>query len=407
MNILYIDHYAGSLSLGMEFRPFYLAREWQRQGHRVLVVAGAYSHLRLKQPDKIGMQNIDGVEYLTLKTLKYKGSGLIRALSMFQFTLLVWLKSRYFAKRFCPDVVIASSTYPLDNYPAKRIARLASCRYVYEVHDLWPLSPMLIGGYSSRHPFIHVMQWAENYAYKHVDKVVSLLWNAESHMCEHGLGSGKFVCIPNGYSPEEWIESKTGDIPREHQKVFDVYKDRLIVGFAGGFVPSGALHVLIEAASLLSERTDIHFVLVGRGVEESKLKLLVEQRGLSNVSFMSSVPKSILPAVVARFDVAYMGGTHSVLHQFGTSYNKQIDYMLAGKPILQSIDEPNSLIERLQCGIRVDAENHRAIADAVLKILAMPVAEREMMGLQGKQHAEQFLQWNALAQRFLDAVFDS
>jgi hypothetical protein len=30
MNIVYIEHYAGTPALGMEFRPYYLAREWVR-----------------------------------------------------------------------------------------------------------------------------------------------------------------------------------------------------------------------------------------------------------------------------------------------------------------------------------------------------------------------------------------
>jgi hypothetical protein len=30
MNLLYLNHYAGTPALGMEFRPYYLAREWVR-----------------------------------------------------------------------------------------------------------------------------------------------------------------------------------------------------------------------------------------------------------------------------------------------------------------------------------------------------------------------------------------
>ena len=28
MNIILLDHYAGSPEMGMEFRPYYMAREW-------------------------------------------------------------------------------------------------------------------------------------------------------------------------------------------------------------------------------------------------------------------------------------------------------------------------------------------------------------------------------------------
>ena len=50
MNILLINHYAGTPALGMEYRPYYLAREWVSAGHRVQIVAAAYSHVRTHQP---------------------------------------------------------------------------------------------------------------------------------------------------------------------------------------------------------------------------------------------------------------------------------------------------------------------------------------------------------------------
>ena len=64
-----------------------------------------------------------------------------------------------------PDVVIASSTYPMDVYPAVRMAKKYQAKVVYEVHDLWPMSPMELGGMSKHHPFILATQRAENYAY--------------------------------------------------------------------------------------------------------------------------------------------------------------------------------------------------------------------------------------------------
>ena len=50
MNILYINHYAGSPEMGMEFRTYYLASEWVKMGHNVTIIAGDYSHLRRKNP---------------------------------------------------------------------------------------------------------------------------------------------------------------------------------------------------------------------------------------------------------------------------------------------------------------------------------------------------------------------
>ena len=78
MNILYIDHYAGSPRHGMEFRPYLLAREWVRAGHRVQIVAAAHSHVRAVQP-RPGDERIDGIDYRWLATPAYTGNGFGRA----------------------------------------------------------------------------------------------------------------------------------------------------------------------------------------------------------------------------------------------------------------------------------------------------------------------------------------
>ena len=47
MNLLLVNHYAGTPALGMEYRPYYLAREWVRAGHSVQVLSADYSHCLL------------------------------------------------------------------------------------------------------------------------------------------------------------------------------------------------------------------------------------------------------------------------------------------------------------------------------------------------------------------------
>lgn len=407
MKILLINHYAGSREYGMEYRPYYLAREWVKQGHHVTIVAANYSHLRLKNPqiaNDYAIEDIEGIRYIWFMTPEY-GGALARIKNMLAFMRKLYKYRKRLVADVRPNLVIASSTYPLDNYPAYKMAKMAGAKYSYEIHDIWPLSPMLIGGYSKWHPFIMVMQWAENYAYKHVDKVVSLLWNAESHCKEHGLASGKFVCIPNGYNPDEWSEGKfTLALPEKHQKAFDSLNDKTIVGFAGGFAASGSVVTLVEAATELKDRKDIHFVLVGKGPEKESYEKIIRDNTLQNVTILPAVPKSLIPAINSRFDIAFLGGLHSILHQFGTSYNKMTDYMLSGKPIVQSVDESGSVVERVGCGIRVEAENVKAVADAIVKLAGMTAEERTAMGRKGKEYVEKNLTWNKLAVDFLRSM---
>ena len=127
--------------------------------------------------------------------------------------------------------------------------------------------------------------------------MVSLLWNAEEHMREHGLAEGKFVSVPNGYDPEDWTEEKRNlPLPDEHQKAFKTLEGKVVVGFSGGFAASGALMTLIETAALLKNDERIHFVLVGKGPEEESLRNEVKTMGLNNVTFLPAVSKNLINA---------------------------------------------------------------------------------------------------------------
>ena len=388
----------------MEYRPYYLAREWVKQGHHVTIVGASFSHLRLKNPvvkDDYTFEDIDGINYIWLKTPAYGGS-IDRIRNMLVFIRKLYKYSKRLVKDVKPDLVIASSTYPLDNYPAYKIAKMAGAKYTYEIHDIWPLSPMLIGGYSKYHPFIMVMQRAEDFAYRHADTVVSLLWNAEDHCRERGLATGKFVCVPNGYFPAEWTDDKiTLPLPLEHQGVFDSLKRKIIVGFAGGFAASGSVITLVLSAAELKDRDDIHFVLVGKGPEKESYEKVIRENGLKNITILPAVPKNLIPAINSHFDIAHLGGLHSELHRYGTSYNKMTDYMLSGKPIVQSVDEPGSVVERVGCGIRVEAENAQAVAEAISRLAAMTKYEREEMGMKGREYVINNLAWFKLAEDFL------
>ena len=407
MNILYIFHYAGSPEYGMSFRPYYMAREWVKQGHNVTIIASSFSHLRQQNPNvKTDFQEekIDGIKYVWLKGNEYGGS-IARIRNIASYVLKLQRNSKRIAKEYKPDLVIASSTYPLDNVPAHKIAKIAGAKHCYEAHDIWPLSPMVIGGYSKFHPFILVMQWAENFACKKADKVISLLWNSEEHYRECGLAPGNFACVPNGFSASEWDPVATScRLPEEHERLFASLKGKVIVGFAGGFAASGSLSTLIEAANLLKENDRIAFVLVGKGPEKANYDRLIKQYNLSNIHILPAVPKILVPAITARFDIAYIGGVHSVLHKYGTSANKLTDYMLAGKPIIQAIDEPGSVVERVGCGIQVEAENPELVARAILDLVSKTTEERELMGIRGKEFTINNLEWGILARRFIEIM---
>ena len=404
MNILLINHYAGSTRYGMEFRPFYLAREWVRAGHCVQIVAASFSHIRAIQPelnDFVLDEQIEGIDYRWYATPSYQGNGAGRVKNMLTFMRALWRDGPRLARVFKPDVVIASSTYPMDIWPARRIAKLANAKLVYEVHDLWPLSPMELGRMSKWHPFIMWVQMAEDYAYRHANKVVSILPKAKEYMCSRGMAPEKFVYVPNGVDEEEWAQS--ADLPKEVKESLDALRAKglPLVGYAGTHGLSNALDVFLDAASRLKGKAEV--VMVGTGPDREALLARVASEGLTNVTMLPAIPKQSIPRFLDDVDIAYIGWHPNPLYRFGISPNKLMDYMMAGKPVVHSVSAGNDPVTEAGCGITVPPGDVVAVVDAVLTLAAMSQSARNCMGLAGKTAILQNQTYKVLAKRFLNS----
>lgn len=406
MNILLINQYAGSPKYGMEFRHYYLACEWLKAGHKVRILAGTYSHIRAIQPDffpeSSSKEEINGVDYFWFKTPKYKGNGLGRIVSIISFIWKLWFSSKEIASDFSPDVVIASSTYPMDIWPAHRISKKTGAKLVYEVHDLWPLSPMELGNMSRWHPFIMLVQFAEDYAYRHANKIISMLPKAKSYMQSRGMDADKFFYVPNGVDELEW--SDPIQLPSEVLYKLDEMKDvgLPIVAYTGSHGLSNALDVLLDAAHKLKGIAQV--LLVGTGHERERLLLRVRQESLTNVVMLPSIPKKSIPILLSRVDIAYIGWNKNPLYRFGISPNKLMDYMMAGKPIIHSVNAGNDPVAEAGCGITVPPLDDSAVVSAILKLLQLSKEDINLMGEAGRIFILKNQTYSVLARKFLDSL---
>ena len=403
MKILLINHYAGSLEMGMEYRPYYMGREWAKSGHDVTIICASFAHVRKEQPIvKKDFQEEEnaGIKYVYLKTPKYEGNGIGRILNMFVFVFKLIFNASKISRKYKPDIVIASSTYPMDNYPARRIAKRSNAKYVYEVHDLWPLSPMELGGLSKNHPFIRIVQAAENFAYKNVDLLISMLPKTLPYMMEHGLDAKKWHYIPNGVVVDEWDEN-INPSTTPFQKIDDLKKQGYkLIAYTGSMGIANALDNLISAADLLKAEK-YHFIIVGGGPEKERLKKKVVGNKLTNVSILDPVPKTSLPFLLDFFDILYIGLQRQPLFRFGISPNKMLDYMMAGKPVIQAIDAGNDMVAEAGCGISIEPENPEELAKAIKTIFAFTEDERKRLGENGKAFVMKNHDYKKLAKAML------
>lgn len=405
MNIIYINHYAGSTKMGMAFRPYYLAREWQKMGHKVLVVASDYAHGRIHNPKNVSdfeVTDHEGVPYLWIHTRKYHGNGVKRALSVFQFCGKLWLKAGKIAREFKPDVVISASTYQLDFYPASRIAKKAKAMKVHEAHDMWPLTP-IDRGMSKNNPFIWAVQMAENAFCKKADRVYSLLNGSKPYFVEHGMDPDKYRLAPNGIVVEDWANPLP--LPELHQKTIDKIRSegKKIISFYGSVNDDQCLEILLEAVGRCADK-GLCVLYVGEG--RFKQELIERSKSLPEgcAYFLPAISKLAIPSLVASIDASFNGLRRSPLYVHGVSLNKTYDGMMGGKPIIYAVEAPGNLIEQFDCGITVEPENVNALTEALLKFLSLSDEECERMGKNGQRAVVENFSYSVIAKRFLEGL---
>lgn len=391
----------------MEYRPYYLAREWVRAGHVVTIVAASESHVRSHRPDVDGAvseEYIDGIRYVWLKTPPYHGNSVRRVFNMFAFVLRLFCHGGNIVGDSKLDLVIASSTYPLDIFPAAHLAKKGAAKLVFEVHDLWPLSPIELGGISPRHPFIVLLQWAEDFAYRTAGKVVSMLPKAATYMVSRGMSPEKFAHIPNGVDLSEW-DGQQQPLPSQISEVIrrERAKAHFLVGYAGSHGIANALHNLVQAASRLRDQP-VSFLLVGQGPEKVALQRQANELGLENMIFLPSIQKAVVPHFLREMDVLYIGWHHNSLYRFGISPNKLMDYMMSGKPVIHAVEAGNDPVADAGCGSSIPPESPIALADAISNLMRADPAELEAMGVSGRHYVEQHHDYRVLAQQFLEVV---
>jgi glycosyltransferase involved in cell wall biosynthesis len=194
-------------------------------------------------------------------------------------------------------------------------------------------------------------------------------------------------------------------LPAEHLKSLGSLRahGKFLLGYAGSHGVSNALMSFVEAASLLRGQP-VAFVFVGKGPEKQALQRRTESQQLSNVVFLPSAPKTCMPALLAQLDACFLGWPKRAFYRYGMSPNKLLDYMQAGKPVLQAAEAGNDIVAESRCGFSVPAEDSQAIADAVLRLVGLSTGERMAMGENGKRYVETHHDYRVLARKYLEIV---
>lgn len=388
-----INMFAGSPQSGWGERHYYLAQKWRAHGYAVTIVSSTYNHMFqhfAKDENTFNFEEVNGIRFCWVKTPSYKATSILRFWAMLVFAFKAFFVP--VARAGKPHSIIVSSMpiFPtVTGWLLKK--RYKASKFIFEIRDLWPLTPMYLLGYSKWHPVIIFIRFFETLGYKKSDYIVSLLPNAYKHIDKISKEPKKFRYIPNG-SDEQTILTEPLESPVQEL----IPQNKFMIAYTGTLSFANAMEFLMEATHIIKEES-IHFLIVGDGYKVSELK---EKSNKKNTTFISKIPKSQVQTLLQHASVCYVGRYASPLYKYGVSYNKYFDYMLAKKPVLESSELIKDNVELSGCGIIVPPENAQAIADGIMQLYAMSAKEREAMGMKGYEYVKKYHSFEYLSRQY-------
>lgn len=400
-----LNHYAQEPGGTGGTRHFHLADHLQTQDWQATIIAASVDFnsgsQRLATHEALRYEKIANVPFLWLRTPEYKGNGGGRMLNMLAYTWQAILKRTTRALPR-PDVVIGSSVHPFAAVAGVLLARRFKVPFVFEVRDLWPQTLVDMGRLREDALLTWILRKLETWLYRRATRIVVLLPRAWEYITPLGIAAERIVWIPNGVELSMFPRS---DVPvRGSSEPFTLM-------YFGAHGQANGLDNVLQAMKLVQDRVNgqhIALRMIGDGPLKPALMKQAQQLGLTNVSHEPPVPKSQIPALAAEAD-AFVIPVPDLpkLYRYGISPNKLFDYLAAARPIIMASNAANNPVNDAQAGLSVGAGKPDELAEAILKMAALPIEERQRMGRAGRGYVEKNHGFHQLAGRLAQVLDDA
>ncbi|MDB5371238.1 MAG: glycosyltransferase WbuB [Roseomonas sp.] len=403
MRILYLhQHYSGPAG-ATATRSHAMARALVGAGHDVTIACGQYA---------------GAVTGLAGEFRAGRREGVLRGVRLVEFAIPCGNHQGFAARtlafgRFAAaatklalaqpwDLIIASSTPLTVVVPALVARRLRGTPFLFEIRDPWPELPRAMG--AAPPLALAAMEPMATAACRQAAGVVALSEGMAGTALARGADPGRVSVVPNGcdldlFGPHVAPWRPPQAAPWE-----------VLAVYAGAHGRANGLNQLLDTAEALQRRGErrIRLLLVGEGSEKPDLRAAAAARGLANLTFLDSLPKRQLAALLAGAQVGVQCLAPVPEFAEWTAPNKLMDYLAAGLPVVANLSGRAARLLAGEhggtpCGIATPPGDIAALADALVWMADHP-GLRAGMGQASRAQAQRRWDRRLLAADFVRAV---
>lgn len=146
-----------------------------------------------------------------------------------------------------------------------------------------------------------------------------------------------------------------------------------LVLYYGSYLPLQGIDVIVRAAKLLEERSNINFRIIGTGSEAPHIRALAREMDIRNITFLPPVPLEQLPEHIQEATVCLGGHFGSSTKSSRVIAGKTFQFIAMGKPTIVGDNAANhELLSQGYDAWFCRMNNPEALADAILRLNSDP-----------------------------------
>ena len=309
-------------------------------------------------------------------------SGLRRVIHLASFALSalpVALRAALRGKAARPQLVVAIAPALLSVATAWLAARLAGARLWIHVQDFEVEAALATGLMREASQPARFARWLEARLLGLGDHVSTI----SPQMCAKLIAKG--IAPQRVFEMRNWADARFAPDPAGAQELRRAWglEQKIVALYSGNIARKQGIEILVEAARLLQQRSDIAFVICGEGPNRAELERLAT--GLTNVQLHDLQPAEQMGAMLTMADLHLLpqiaGAADLVLP------SKLTNMLASGRPVVATTEQGTGLYGEVDgCGVVTPPGDAKALA-AAIALLADNPPKRDLLGKQAALRA--------------------
>lgn len=351
------------------------------RGHEVVVYTGLPNYPEGKFFQGYSLAGPYSEKYGKIKIIRAplfprgKNNSLLLVINYFSFCIFSTLLAPFLVKGKFDKIFIYQVSPIFAALPAVLLKYIKKAPIIIWVTDLWPESLEAVGVVKNK----NILSWVGlfvKFIYRHSDKIYISSRGFASKIRAYDVNESKIKFWP------QWAEGFFNkEVQTSNYSDDRIPSNGFVVTFAGNIGNAQDFETVVEAATVLKNNSDIHFVILGEGLMKNWAEKEVEARGLEKTfHFLGRKPIETMPYYFSKSDIMLVTLTDTELFSI-TIPSKVQSYLASGKPILAALNgEGAEVVTKWKAGLSCPASSPKELAETVKRFSELSKPELEEMG---------------------------